>query len=127
MNTDQAMNNFYNEPPFAERLEQLSEIDAIPETVQERFVHVVVGCYIGNKYGVSHAAEPFYQTMIQAFSPKEIAILLWANNGSTPLATRIRSEPSCRKRFLRALQLIDAQSIPTSSASTYHHLLASLN
>ena len=123
----QAMNNFYNEPPFAERLMQLSEVDAIPETIQERFVHVVVGCYIGNGYGVSHAAEPFYETMIQAFSPKEIAVLLAANNSSTPVAERIRSEPSCRKRFSRALQLIDVRSISTSSRSTYSSLLASLN
>lgn len=123
----QAMNNFYNELPFAERLMQLSEADAIPETIQERFVLVVVGCYIGNGYGVSHAAEPFYETLIQAFSPKEIAVLLAANNGSTPVAERIRSKPSCRKRFSRALQLIDVRSISTSSRSTHSSLLASLN
>ena len=64
-NVHLAMNNFYNEPPFAERLMNLSNVEAIPETIQEQFVETVVGCYIGNGYGVSHAAIPFYETMIQ--------------------------------------------------------------
>ena len=51
------MINFYNEPPFAERLMRLSELEAIPETIQEQFVHNVVGCYIGNTYGDSLRAS----------------------------------------------------------------------
>ena len=34
-------NNFYNEPPFAERLMTLSQLEAIPETIQEQFVETV--------------------------------------------------------------------------------------
>ena len=48
-----AMNNFYNEPPFAERLMNLSDVEPIPSTIQEKFVLTVVGCYIGNGYGES--------------------------------------------------------------------------
>ena len=61
-----AMNNFYNEPPFAERLMNLSEVEPIPETIQEHFVYTVVGCYIGNGYGVSRAAAPYYEAMIDS-------------------------------------------------------------
>ena len=46
----QEYNNFYNEPPFAERLEQISQQGALPKTIQEEFVKTVVGCYIGNGY-----------------------------------------------------------------------------
>jgi len=55
----QGFNNFYNEPPFAERLKRISEQGGIPETAQEEYVRTIVGCYVGNPFGVSHAAEPF--------------------------------------------------------------------
>ncbi|BDA13706.1 hypothetical protein KAM339_022470 [Aeromonas caviae] len=55
-NVHNGMNNFYNEPPFAERLLELSQQGAVPETVQEQFVQTVVCCNIGNGYGVSWAA-----------------------------------------------------------------------
>ena len=118
-----AMNNFYNEPPFAERLMQLSEAEPIPETIQEQFVVTVVGCYIGNGYGVSRAAIPYYEAMIQSFSPREIAILISATQGKSAVATRVEDSPSCRTRFLQALQLIDTGSIPRSLESDYKRVL----
>lgn len=51
-NVHNGTNNFYNEPPFAERLLELSLHGAVPETAQEQFVQVVVCCNIGNGYGV---------------------------------------------------------------------------
>lgn len=47
----QSFNNFYNEPPFAERLRILSKQGGIPETAQEEYVQTVVGCYVGDPYG----------------------------------------------------------------------------
>lgn len=115
-------NNFYNEPPFAERLMRLSETEPIPSTIQEKFVLTVIGCYIGNGYGVSRAAIPYYRAMIQSFSPKEVAILISLDQGKTTVAYRIRSSSSCRTRFLQALQLIDVGSIPRSLRSKYNRL-----
>ena len=120
------MDNFYNEPPFAERLMKLSELEPIPETTQEQFVHTVVGCYIGNGYGVSRAAVPCYEGMIQSFSPKEIARLISASQGKSPVAERVRSSASCSTRFLRALQLIDAGSISRSLRTDYDRLIGRL-
>ena len=51
------MNNFYNEPSFAERLLKLAWQGAVPGTAQEFFVDVVVCCNIGEGYGVSWSAE----------------------------------------------------------------------
>lgn len=121
-----AMNNFYNEPAFAERLKNLSEIEPIPNTIQEKFVLTVVGCYIGNGYGVSRAALPYYRAMIQSFSPREISILISANRGKTTVADRIRSSSSCRKRFVRALKLIDGNSISRSLRSDYKRVIQGL-
>ena len=122
-NVHLAFDNFYNEPPFAERLMTLSEREPIPETIQEQFVHTVVGCYIGNGYGVSNAAVGFYEAMIRSFSPKEIALLTSVNQGSATVAQRIRYTPSCRRRFAGALRLIDQGSIPPSVASAFNRLL----
>ncbi len=121
-----AMNNFYNEPPFAERLMKLSEVEAIPETIQEKFVHTVVGCYIGNGYGVSNAALQYYETMIQSFSPKEIVILISADKGTSAVAQRIRSKQSYRRRFPEALRLVDPDSLLSSRRAAYERLVRTL-
>ncbi len=121
-----AMNNFYNEPPFAERLMSLSELEPIPSTIQENFVLTVVGCYIGNGYGVSRAALPYYTAMIQSFSPREILILISKSRGDSIVADRIWSSSSCRTRFLQALQLLDVDSIPPPLRSDYKRLIQSV-
>ena len=122
-----AMNNFYNEPPFAERLMKLSELEPIPETIQEQFVHTVVGCYIGNGYGVSIGAVQYYETMIRSFSPKEIALLISSHQSDSNVARRIQSSSLCRKRFGDALRLVDASSISRSFRTTYDHLVQTLS
>ena len=121
-----AMNNFYNEPPFAERLKDLSEVEPIPDTIQQQFVETVVGCYIGNGYGVSRAALRYYRAMIQSFSPREIAIMILVERGRTPVGERIRTWQSSRKRFVRALELIDTGSVTRSLTGDYKRLLRKL-
>ena len=121
-----AMNNFYNEAPFAERLLKLSEVEAIPETIQQQFVDTVVGCYIGNGYGVSRAAVAYYEAMIQSFSPREIASLVSIRRRKTTVAERIQSWNSCRNRLLGAMQLIDTGSIPPTLKSEYTRVIQRL-
>jgi hypothetical protein len=115
----QEMNNFYNEPPFAERLKKISEQGAIPETIQEEYVRVVVGCRIGNDWGVSWAATPHYDEMIRAFSPREISIMIGMPRANTVVGRRIRDNSACRKRFTEAVRLIDRASVPNASQTDY--------
>ena len=122
-NVHLAFYNFYYAPPFAQRLLELSEQAAIPETIQEQFVLTVVGCYIGNGYGESNAALPYYEPMIRSFSPKEIALLAALNRGNSLVSRRIREIQRCRERFLGALRLIDEGSIPPSVKTAYDRLL----
>lgn len=119
----QEFNNFYNEPPFAERLEELSQQGALPETVQEAFVQTVVGCYIGNGYGVSRLAEPFYVSMIKAFSPREITMMIRLARSSSVVSQRINGGGSCRQRFIQALNLIEESSVPNSFQVEYEKLI----
>ena len=111
------LNNFYNEPPYAERLLELSQSTAVPETIQSDFVDTIVSCYLGNGYGVSWAAIPFYEKIIKNFSPQEIAIMLRHTQVENSRIARML--PNERKRFLKALELIDSDSVPTSVKATY--------
>jgi len=115
----QAMDNFYNEPPFAERLKSISEQGAIPETIQEEYVAVVVGCRIGNGYGYSRAAVPFYDGMIRGFSPREISLMVNLPKSNGIVGRRINIDGGCRKNFIDALKLIDRASVPKASLTDF--------
>ncbi|QOJ21958.1 MAG: hypothetical protein HRU77_15460 [Gammaproteobacteria bacterium] len=118
-----ALNNFYNEPPFAERLSELSRQGEVPETAQEAYVSAVVGCYIGNGYGVSWAAEPYYKKMIESFSPREISHMIKLAGAGGALNRRISSNTSCKSRYKEALNLIDAASVPSGVKADYETFL----
>lgn len=123
-NVHNAMNNFYNEPPFAERLLELSRQGAVPETVQEQFVQVVVCCNVGNGYGVSNAATPSYDQIIKSFSPREIATMIrLAISPENNLGRRVSSHSSCRQRFKQNLELIDPASVPSGVKSDYEKFM----
>jgi hypothetical protein len=123
-NVHQGWNNFHNEPPFAERLAELSRQGSLPVTIQEEFVEKVVGCYIGNGSGISWKADSFYEEMIREFSPKEIQHMLEIpRKNSSIVAHRINSQTSCRKKFQEALKLIDASSVPDAVRVNYENFL----
>jgi hypothetical protein len=123
-NAHNGMNNFYNESPFAERLLELSQQSAIPETIQDHFVQTVTCCRIGNGYGVAASAISYYNQLIQGFSPREIATLIRsAVDRSSILGRRVSSSSSCRTRFKDALLLIDSASIPNGVKTDYDALV----
>jgi len=113
------VNNFYNEPPFAERVKLLADQGPIPETAQEQFVQCVVGCYIGNGYGICWAAEPFYVATIRSFSPREVSIMIGLSRSNNLVGRRIQTGGQCSKRFSRALGLIDRASVTSGSMTDY--------
>jgi len=117
------IDNFYNEPPFAQRLSELSQGNEIPETTKEEFVISVLTCYVGNPYGVSHAAIKYYEDMIRNFSPKEIQLMLNAQSTNTTLANRIKSYSRCKQRYLGAIGLINERSVPASIKHIYTKLI----
>jgi hypothetical protein len=116
----QAFNNFYNEPPFAERLNELSLQLAVPATCQNEYVTVVATCAVGNEYGICRAAYPTYEAMIRNFSPKEVAILLELPKTKTIVGRRIRDNKQCRERFSQILRsCIDSGSVPRQFQTEY--------
>lgn len=119
-------NNFHNEPPFAERLCELSMENEIPDSAKEKFVITVVTCKVGNTYGVSNAAVPFYNRMIRNFTPKEISIMLDILETNTVVARRIKSSSNCRTRYKESLNLIKSESLQASQEITYNKVMKKL-
>lgn len=117
------MNNFYNEPPFAQRLEELSHGADIPDSAKEEYVISVLTCYVGNGYGVSRASISHYASMIKNFSPKEIKIMLTVFNTDKCLKTRLDTFKSCKDNFFDAVNLIDNNSIPETVKNVYEKIL----
>lgn len=69
-------NNFQNEVVFAQNLASLSQqIQPVPDLVMSEFVEIIFRGYIGNGYGVSDRAFPYYSQMISALTPKGITTL----------------------------------------------------
>lgn len=117
------MDNFYNEPPFAQRLDELSQGTDIPETAKEEYVITVLTCFVGNPYGVSNAAIQYYENMIKNFSPREIQIMLNIQNINCELKERINSYPNCKKRYVSAVKLINVQSVPAQIKHVYDKIV----
>jgi hypothetical protein len=123
-NVHNGMNNFYNEPAFAERLLELSLQGAVPETVQEEYVKTIGCCRIGNGYGISNAAIKYYDQMVQNFSPREISTLIQlAVSNKNSLGRRVLAGGSYRSNFKTLLGLIDPASIPNVVSGSYAQLL----
>lgn len=123
MAVHQEWHNFYNEPPFAERLRELQKQTNIPDTTKAEFVTAVVTCAVGNQYGVSRMAYPIYESIIRDFSPSEIAIMLELPNSNTTLGSRYRSYDSCRLRFKQIMQVLDPKSIPVRYVTKYNEIM----
>lgn len=113
------MDNFYNERPFAERLQQISSGQQIPETVRNEFVEAVVMCSVGSRYGTANSADPFYQKMISDFSPREVQVMLSLPNTHSVVASRISLYPRCRKKFQELVALIQPSSVPNTLKAVY--------
>ena len=111
--------NFYNEPPFADRLARLARRNRIPESARAVFVEAVVTCAMGNHHGVSRAAMRHYFEMVKSFSPSELKLMLGLPAGTTVVAGRIKTSPDCEKRYRDLVGLIDPKSVPTSLDALY--------
>ena len=114
-------NNFYNEPPFAERLLNIVKQGAVPEAVLEKYVITVTCCFIGNGWGVSDRAFHCYEEMIQGFSPREVSVMLkLSESQQNLLGRRILDWPNCRQNFVKALKMLDINTVSSSVTSIYN-------
>ncbi len=116
-------NNFYNEVPMAERLNEITQSLEIPESLKYFYVNCVLMCYIGNEYGVSNCSIEYYENMIKNFKPKEIEIMLNIDKADDIIITRLKRSASCRKRYVESLKLLNLASLTPLQTSNYNELL----
>ncbi len=120
LSVHKAFDNFHNEPPFAQRLREITSAGILPESAQDEYVTTVLTCFVGNEYGISNKAVGYYRDMIIGFSPREISIMLKApTQHSNLLSKRISTFPRCRKRFQASVSLLSPESIPSSLLNEY--------
>jgi hypothetical protein len=121
----QGINNFYNEPPFAEYMCLLSSQADIPESAKYEFVNTIISCAIGNEYGVSNGAVKYYDDIIRNFSPREIEIMLkLPDQHSDYTSYKINKYPRCINQYKRKVELLNPQSVPFSLQSLYQKRLS---
>lgn len=113
-----AWDNFYNEPPFAERLAKVTRDINVPETARPQYVETVVACGMGNGYGVSNAAISYYKKMVKSFSPGEVRTMLDLPVKSPLISSRLISS-SNEKRFRELVALIDEKTVASSAKALY--------
>jgi hypothetical protein len=117
----QAYNNFYNEPPFAERLRELANQMEVPNTAKEEYVETVVTCSVGNQYGTCNAADLDYSAMIRAFSPKEVELLFQVLTKKNILTMRVDAYGRCAKKLQALVTLIDPKTVPAKHERNYNY------
>lgn len=127
-NAYMGMNNFYTEPPFAERLLDLSTNGETPESVQENFVIITLMCYVGRSYGYSWESASKCSEIIKNYSPKEISIMIdLLYKKENELIKSQLSYPECRTRFKTILiDLVQIHSIPSTFRNKYDTIIKSL-
>ena len=119
LSVHQGTDNFYNEPPFAQRLLELSRQDKVPETARYEFIATVVTCAIGNSYGTSNAAYPFYSSMVVSFSPAEIDVMLSLPEIDPLVKHRVQSNSRCKSAYSRLVSMLNAESVPAKAKVTF--------
>lgn len=126
LNAHLGYDNFYNEPPFAQRLYELTSSLKTPESVQQEYVYTVLMGYVGNPYGVSNGAIEYYERMIRDFSPKEINYMLHLMDENSLFKNRVDNYRNNRNRYLQALFLIDQDSMNLRQLADYNVLVDKL-
>ena len=116
--THHGIDNFYNERPFAERLANLR--NSIPIQLVKEYVYVISLSYVGNSYGTSRTAEPFYEEIIKNYSVREIDKLFELLSEDNYLRYGIKTYRRCGIKFKELLNLLNEESVPSKWEAKYN-------
>ncbi|WP_406292166.1 hypothetical protein [Embleya sp. NBC_00896] len=100
------MNNFYEEPPAAQRLKDVvGRHGDIPEQVTRNYVLQLVDVFLTNGYGIAWNAEPTYTELISRFDGSQAAIAL-RSFGYREIHLKLQDELP-RRKWTELLDMID--------------------
>jgi len=99
--------NFYHEPSPARLLQSFVPASGnVPDSVSGKYVKVLTLCHIGNKHGVSSAADSIYTNLINRWQDSQISQFIRLTRDSE-IASRLQFT-SCQSRYQKlASRLID--------------------
>ncbi|MEZ4552452.1 MAG: hypothetical protein R3B59_00930 [Dehalococcoidia bacterium] len=122
-NAHRGFNNFYNEPAPARTLRaRVPLTGAVPAAVAQRYVKVVVMCYVGNGYGVSSSALPIYEALVQMFRETEL-VRVAALPTDAEFASRLQSSQAAR-RYRELCVRLSARAAGQATKAILDHLAA---
>lgn len=122
-NAHTSMDNFYNEVPFASRLNTLyKKINPVPEIVINELVTTILNCYLGNGFGVSNQSMPYYKNILFNLSPKGIQVLINLPYNNVTIKNKLKNK-NARERFKEILDYIDEESLITTQKVVYNKLI----
>lgn len=109
-NAHYAMNNFYNEPAYAKILNSyIPDNGKIPDSIRFEYVKTLILVRIGNGYGVSNSAIPYYNDMINKFQElelKEVTKLVLDEE----INSRLKNHVSCASEFLNLANIFQTKA-----------------
>ena len=111
--------NFHNEPPFANRLYEITKSIEVPESAMHVFVETVITCAIGNQYGVSNGANSYYIRLIRSFSMKATTIMMNLPTQSDVIKRRLSHFSNCRAKFQEVVSILDESTVPVEVQKEY--------
>lgn len=109
-NAQEAMNNFYNEPPIARELRKyIPDTGRIPEQINDEYVRVLIRCRVGRRSGVASGALPVYDELIDLFDEPQLKAFI-STLGRPEIASRL-DDPGCAQRFRSIAQRLGAKAV----------------
>lgn len=121
-NAQDAMNNFYNEPPIARELRKyIPDTGKIPEQINEEYVRVLIRCRVGRRSGAAGSAVPVYDELIDLFGEAQIKAFI-TTSGRSELAGRL-DDVGCANRF----RAIVARLAPKVVSQPLKRVFAAIN
>ena len=68
------MNNFYLEPPYAEHIKGLLGNNAVPTSINDYYIKVIIDAFLTNGNGICWGADTIYRELINKFSQRQFLL-----------------------------------------------------
>jgi hypothetical protein len=108
LNAHRGLNNFYNEPAFANQLSRLISAGAsVPALVEERYVIGLTEVFLTNGNGTTRAADPIYRQLLGQLTPNQAFLAITAF--TLPIiASRLQFD-LCRQKYKQLIEILEAK------------------